>query len=76
MLVLTRKLGESISINDDITIKVVGLKGHQVKLGIEAPKSMHVHRTEIYKLIQEENRMAAVTQKGLIKEVIDRIGKK
>lgn len=76
MLVLTRRLGESISINDDITIKVVGFKGHQVKLGIDAPKSMHVHRTEIYKLIQEENRKAAVTKKDLIKEVVDRIVEK
>ncbi len=59
MLVLTRKMGESVTIGDDIKISVIDIKGRQVRLGIEAPKSMTIHREEIYAKIQEENRRAA-----------------
>jgi carbon storage regulator len=55
MLVLTRKLGERIAIGDDISITLLEIKGSQVKLGIEAPKSISVHRQEIYERIREEN---------------------
>ena len=55
MLVLTRKLGEKIQIGDDISIVIMELKGKQVKLGIEAPSSVKVHREEIYQKIQDEN---------------------
>lgn len=75
MLILTRKLGEFISIGDDITVKVVNLKGRQVKLGIEAPKSMHVHRGEIYELIKEENIKSANVKKDLIDKVAAHIKK-
>ena len=53
MLVLSRKRNEAIVINDDITIVVVELRGDKVRLGIEAPKEVSVHRREIYDIIQE-----------------------
>jgi len=59
MLVLTRKIGESIRIGDNITVKIVELDSRQVKLGIEAPKSVSVNREEIYKRIQAENKAAS-----------------
>ena len=60
MLVLTRKLGETIRIGDHITVKIVDLDGRHVKLGIEAPKSVSVNREEIYERIQRENRAASI----------------
>ncbi len=59
MLVLTRKLGESIAIDDHIKIVVVQIKGKQVRLGIQAPKETKIHREEVYAVIQEQNKEAA-----------------
>ncbi len=59
MLVLTRKKDQSIVINDNIEIKIVDIQGDQVRLGISAPKSVSIHRKEIYIEIQDENRKAA-----------------
>ena len=59
MLVLTRKSDEKITIGDDIIVSVLEIKGSQVKLGIEAPKGIAVHRSEIYERIQDENLLAA-----------------
>lgn len=59
MLVLTRKLGENIRIGDQVKITVLEVRSGQVKLGIEAPPDVKVHREEIYARIQEENRRAA-----------------
>ena len=59
MLILTRKLGESITIGDDIKVSVLGIRGRQVRLGIEAPLKVVVHREEIYVKIQNENRKAS-----------------
>lgn len=56
MLILTRRVGESIIMGDDIEINVLSIKAHQVRLGITAPKNLSVHREEIYKKIQEEKR--------------------
>jgi carbon storage regulator len=56
MLVLTRKLGESIAIDDHIKIRVVQIKGKQVRLGIEAPKETKIHREEVYLAIQDTNK--------------------
>ncbi len=56
MLVLTRKLGESIAIDDHIKIRVVQIKGKQVRLGIEAPKETKIHREEVYLAIQDANK--------------------
>ncbi len=55
MLILTRKLGERINIGDDIVITLVEIKGAQVKLGIDAPKSIGIHRHEIYERIRKAN---------------------
>ncbi|GIN85249.1 hypothetical protein J6TS2_16350 [Heyndrickxia sporothermodurans] len=59
MLVLTRKKGEAIKIGDDIEIKIVSIQGDQIKIGINAPKSIEIHRQEIYQEIQLENKDAA-----------------
>lgn len=62
MLVLTRRRGESVTIGPDIRVVVLGMKSGQVRLGIEAPPAVAVHREEVYTRIQEENRLAAQTQ--------------
>jgi carbon storage regulator len=61
MLVLSRKLGENIRVGDDIKVFVLEVRGGQVKLGIEAPSVVQVHRQEVYLRIQEANRRAAST---------------
>jgi carbon storage regulator len=58
MLVLTRKLGESIAIDDHIKITVVQIKGKQVRLGIQAPKETKIHREEVYSAIQDQNKVS------------------
>jgi carbon storage regulator len=58
MLILTRKLGESVTIGDDIKITILGVRGRQVRLGIIAPQKVTIHREEIYFKIQEENKRA------------------
>ena len=62
MLVLTRKKNQSIIIADNIEIVVVDIKGDQIKLGVNAPKNISVHRKEVYEEIQRENKLAATTQ--------------
>ena len=69
MLILTRKLGESITIDNEIKITVLGIYGKQVKLGILAPDRVSVHREEIFKRIQEENQSASLSLKEDLLEV-------
>jgi len=59
MLVLTRRLNQSIKIGDDIEITVIEVRGDQVRLGVSAPRDVSVHRKEVYLQIQQENRAAA-----------------
>lgn len=56
MLILTRRVGETLMIGNDVTVTVLGVKGNQVRVGIEAPKSVAVHRQEIYERIKEEQK--------------------
>ena len=57
-LVLTRQVGETINIGDDITVTVVGVKGNQVRIGVNAPREVEVHRQEIFERIQKQRRQA------------------
>ncbi|WP_138419476.1 carbon storage regulator CsrA [Aquibacillus sediminis] len=66
MLVLTRKINEAIKIGDDIEVKVLGIDGEQIKLGIEAPKRVDIHRMEVYLDIQQQNSEAASVSTDLI----------
>jgi carbon storage regulator len=76
MLVLTRKLGESIRINDNIVVKVVELDNRHVKLGIDAPRNISVNREEIYERIQNENRAASSAAESSLGNIADALRKK
>ena len=55
MLILTRRVGESLRIGDEVSVTVLGIKGSQVRIGVNAPKSVSVHREEVYDRINDEN---------------------
>ena len=55
MLILTRRVGETLMIGDDVTVTVLGVKGNQVRIGVNAPKDVSVHREEIYERIKQED---------------------
>lgn len=76
MLVLTRKLGESIAIDDHIKIVVVQIKGKQVRLGIKAPSDTKIHREEVYLAIQNQNTEAAQSDMSEISKLSDELTKK
>lgn len=75
MLVLTRKRDEVIKIGNDIEIKVIGINGDQVKIGIEAPKHVEIHRKEIYLSIQEENNAASHSSLDLLQALSNQMKK-
>ncbi|MBN1849912.1 MAG: carbon storage regulator CsrA [Deltaproteobacteria bacterium] len=65
MLVLTRKVDESITIGNHITVSILGIRGNQVKLGVEAPKDIPINRTEICESIKQENLLASQVPRDL-----------
>ena len=67
MLILTRRVGETLMIGDDVAVTVLGVKGNQVRIGVEAPKEIAVHREEIYERIMRE-------KQGQNQEDLDSIG--
>ena len=70
MLILTRKQGESIKVGDNVTISILDIKGHAVKVGIEAPKNLSVHREEVYDTIKSTNVMAAIQTPHRLDDVV------
>ncbi len=64
MLILTRRVGETLMIGDDVTVTVLGVKGNQVRIGVNAPKDIAVHREEIYERIKREQENANGGQPG------------
>ena len=78
MLILTRKIGESITIGEQVKITVLGVFGRQVRLGVDAPPDVLVHREEVYVKIQEENREALKAKEddlAKVKSMLERNGK-
>lgn len=68
MLVLTRKLGEVIRVGDSVTVRILEVKGNQVRLGIEAPADVRIYREEVYRAIRGENEEAALREAGSVDE--------
>ncbi|MBO3740649.1 carbon storage regulator CsrA [Actinoplanes flavus] len=67
MLVLTRRAGESVMIGDDVVITVLEARGDVIRLGIQAPRDVQVHREEVYRELQEANQAAASPDEGAVK---------
>ena len=69
MLVLTRKLGESITIDDNITIRIEKIRGKQVRLGIEAPRETRIYREEVYQAIKQQNEESSLANQDSTRAV-------
>ncbi len=72
MLVLTRRTGESIVIGNEVTVTVLDVRGDQVRIGIDAPKGVQIHREEVFRQLQAEN-TAAAEQAGRARELVARM---
>lgn len=70
MLVLTRKKDQTIVINDNIEITILDIQGDQIRIGINAPKSVSIHRKEVFLEIQEENKRASESRKISLEDII------
>ena len=68
MLVLTRRIGETVMIGDDIAVTILSVKGEQVRIGIDAPQEIKVHRQEVYDRIQKEKQVEAKKEKEKVAE--------
>jgi carbon storage regulator len=66
MLILTRRVGETLMIGDEVTVTVLGVKGNQVRIGVNAPKEVSVHREEIYERIKREKELAAHSEGNIV----------
>jgi carbon storage regulator len=75
MLILTRKLGEAINIGGEIKVIILDMKGSSVRIGVEAPRNITVHRSEIYELIHEQNRQAAMMPEITLAEIMGHLQK-
>ena len=64
MLILTRRVGEKLIIGENVTVTVLGVKGHQVRIGIEAPRDVQVHREEIYQRLKERKKLKRAWHRG------------
>ncbi|MBF0461302.1 MAG: carbon storage regulator CsrA [Magnetococcales bacterium] len=73
MLILTRRIGESLTIGEEIKITLLGIKGNQVRIGIDAPRDVQVHREEIYDKIKRETRKANLKTSDAVLEQASRI---
>lgn len=71
MLILTRRIGETLNIGDDVQVTVLGIKGNQVRIGINAPKDVPVHREEIYERIKREKEAAAAAGQSPTPDVVE-----
>jgi carbon storage regulator len=71
MLILTRRVGETVMIGDNVTVTVLGVKGNQVRIGVNAPKDVAVHREEIYERIKREEDQDSRTSAPIAKMVDD-----
>ncbi|MFP5213364.1 MAG: carbon storage regulator CsrA [Acidobacteriota bacterium] len=70
MLILTRKVGESIRIGEDIEVVVTAIEQNKVKIGIQSPPHIPIHREEVYQKIQEDNRQAAMLKPGDLDDML------
>lgn len=75
MLILTRRVGENVIVGDDITISVIEVRGDAVRIGIQAPQAVSVHREEVYRELQKANRQAAATDDAAIGAVVSELAR-